>query len=277
MAGDDRTTVGRRAMLVAVAGGAAALAAQAATAMLPGAAQAADGDKVTLGQNNGGSSPTWVSSSAASPALGGTSGAGDGIRGDSKAPERSGIYGTNSSAEGYGVYGWNGGNERFGFLGGPTAGASGVGSFTDGSLGTPNTGVDGRNRLYGTSGSLGSQGAGAEGSNDAGTAGALGVWNSGVWAKGTNKLPALKVDGAASFRYSGIAQVPKGKSSVTVAVQFGTVLPLSGLAMLQAHRPGAAVAATVVNRSAGKVTIYLTKAVTSVTPVAYYVFHSGPA
>jgi hypothetical protein len=237
MAGDGKTAIRRRAVLAAAAGGAAALAAQAAGGLLPGAAQAANGDKVVVGQDNTGVSATWVTTSDASPSLGGVSTTGDGVRGSSRGHLKSGVYGTNDDAGGYGLFGRN------------------LANGNTGALGCPDVGVQGRN---GTSG----------------TVGELGALTAGVWASGTDQAPALMVDGSASFRDYGVALVPKGKSSVRVTgVALGKI-PQAGLAMLQVYSPGVAVAATVVDRGAGTVTIYLTKKVTAVTVVVYFLFNA---
>jgi len=239
MAAEARTAIGRRAVLAAAAGGAAALAALGATGILPGAAQAADGDKVVVGQDNLGVSATWVTTTGASPSLGGVSTTGDGLYGSSRGNMKSGVFGTNDDAGGYGVFGRNKANANTGALGAPSAG------------------VEGRNGM-------------------SGARGALGALAAGVLATGTDDAVALRVDGRVSFARSGVAVVPKGKSSVRVTgLTFGGVFAEYGLATLQAHRPGVAVAATVINAGAGTVTIYLTKKVTADTWVAYILLLPG--
>jgi hypothetical protein len=240
MADEARTAMGRRAVLAAAAGGAAALAAQAATGILPGAAHAVNGDAVIAGQTTVGFTATWVRGPSADPALGGFSASGDGLRGESTGTDKSGVYGTNDDAGGYGVFGRN------------------LANSNTGALGAPGVGVEGRN-------------------GKSGAAGALGSATAGVLATGTDQALALVVDGRVALKRSGVAVVPKGNSSVrltglTIGL-FGEV----GLATLQAHRPGVAVAATVINAGAGTVTIYLTKKVTADTRVAYMLLVPGPA
>jgi hypothetical protein len=260
MADEARTAIGRRAVLATAVGGAAALAAQAATGILPGAAQAANGDKVVVGQDNLGVSATWVTAPDASPALGGVSTSGDGLRGESTGPAKSGVYGTNEDAGGYGVFGRN------------------LATDNTGALGAPGVGVEGRNGKSGTVGALGTDDSGVEGFHgQAGPSGALGSALAGVVATGTDQAPGLVVDGRVALKRSGVALVPKGKSSIRVTGltigPFGEV----GLATLQAHRPGVAVAAMVISAGAGTVTIYLTKKVTADTRVAYFLLVPGPA
>ncbi len=123
-----------------------------------------------------------------------------------------------------------------------------------------------------TSGILGEISTGVIGHNmTADTHGAMGAAEAGVRAYSGGTKPALIVDGGVQLLRGGVAIVPKGKMSVMVTrpkVSFAE----AAVAVLQAYRPGVAVAATVADPAAGTMTIYLTKAVTVATPVAYFLF-----
>jgi len=142
----------------------------------------------------------------------------------------------------------------------------------EGSLGTKDYGVYGFTKDEATSGILGTKGNGVIGHNQkADTHGALGTAEAGVRAISGGALPALIVDGGVQLLRGGVVVVPKGKSSVKVT-RPKLSFPEVALAVLQAYRPGVAVAATVVDKAAGSVTIYLSKKVTVDTPVAFFLF-----
>jgi hypothetical protein len=124
----------------------------------------------------------------------------------------------------------------------------------------------------GVNGSLGTKDAGVTGTHgSAGTSGALGTTKAGVHAQSIGANPALLVEGGMHLADGGTAVVPKGKDSVRSS-GWKILTAQAAVAVLQVHRPGVAVAAAVVDRAAGTVTIYLTKKVTVATPVAYFLF-----
>ncbi len=146
MGTDETRPVARRTIIAAGAAAAAALAAQGATAILgPASARAADGDAVVVGKDNGGTGSTWVEAVDASPALGGRSGVGDGVQGQSDGDAKSGVYGTSSHPKGYGVFGRNTTTHATGSLAGPLGGVAGMGpdGKTRGVLGGGQFGVAG--------------------------------------------------------------------------------------------------------------------------------------
>jgi hypothetical protein len=161
-----------------------------------------------------------------------------------------------------------------GGLGTGSAGAWGAQLDTEneGSLGTKDHGVVGSNKVEETSGILGTKGNGVVGHNQkADTHGALGAAEAGVRAISGGGLPALLVEGGLRLLRGGVTTVPKGKSSVKITRSVVS-FPEAAIAVLQAYRPGVAVAATVVDKATGTVTIYLTAKVTAATPVAFFLF-----
>lgn len=196
--------------------------------------------------------------------------ANNGVSGEHVASGSLGILG---NPEG-GAIGTNTVLRTVGVLGGQTGvGGLHVDTGNEGRLGTKDHGVYGFTKDKETSGILGTTGTGVIGHNmKADTHGALGAAEAGVRAisAGTT-VPALLVDGGVQLLRGGVAVVPKGKISVRVTrpkVSF----PEAAVAVLQAYRPGVAVAASVVDKAAGSVTIYLTKKVTVDTPVAFFLF-----
>lgn len=176
-------------------------------------------------------------------------GGGNGVYGLSNGSVASGVYGSNSS-DGYGVAGRTGSALRAGTLGDNTG--SGPGVQGESAAGTGVLGI--------------SHGAAAPGvSGDATASNGIGV-NAMASGGGT----ALSVVGKAKFSRSGTVTIPAGATRVT---KTGVMLNTASfvLATLQAYRAGIAVAAVVPNAAAGSFTIYLTKAVTSSTRVAWFV------
>jgi hypothetical protein len=175
-------------------------------------------------------------------------GGGNGVYGLSNGPFASGVYGFNTS-QGYGVAGRTASTERAATLGDNTGAGPGV--VGESAAGTGVVGI--------------SHGAGAAGvSGDATASNGIGV-RAMASAGGT----ALSVTGKAKFSRSGMLTIPAGASQVT---KTGLTLNTASflLATLQAYRAGIAVAAVVPNPTAGSFTIYLTKAVTSSTRVAWF-------
>jgi hypothetical protein len=81
---------------------------------------------------------------------------------------------------------------------------------------------------------------------------------------------ALNVNGKARFSRSGRVAISAGHSYV-VKYLAGVAASSLIIAVMQTYRPGIAVAAAV--PASGKFTIYLTKAVTATTYVAYFVIN----
>lgn len=179
----------------------------------------------------------------------GQSRSGNGIVGLSNGPEASGVYGFNSSA-GYGVAGRTGSTERAGTLGDNTG--SGPGVLGESAAGTGVQGI--------------SHGAAVAGVSGDATA-SDGV---GVRATASGSGTALSVTGKMKFSRSGTITIPAGASSITksgVTLNTGSFV----LATLQAYRAGVAVAAVVPDPVADSFTVYLTRAVTASTKVAWFI------
>jgi hypothetical protein len=129
-------------------------------------------------------------------------------------------------------------------------------------------------------GLYGSGAAGVVGDVDAGT-GVQGwtglalapapVAHVGVWAGAENGRAALQVSGVARFSRSGRVSFLSGQRSKKIIVRGGITSTAFGLANLQANRTGVYVQAVVPTPSTSTITIYLNKAVTSRTIVAWFV------
>jgi hypothetical protein len=175
-----------------------------------------------------------------------------------------------------GAYGEHIPSGFIGMLGTPEGAVGGVCTSprTFGGLGMSHMGVIGQNEDAKTSGALGGEHAGVTGANDgAGTTGSLGSEIAGVHAESTGVNPALLVQGHMRLMDGGVGTVPKGASSVRITRPKATGVR-AAVAVLQVHRPGIAVAAAVVDKATGAVTIYLTKKVSAATPVAYFLFNT---
>jgi hypothetical protein len=165
---------------------------------------------------------------------------------------------------------------NFGGLGSAEGGAVGAfpGAKTVGILGHSTAGVTGIHQEDEVTGSLGTRYAGVTGENPvAKTKGSLGTALAGVHAETTGPDPALLVQGHMRLMDGGVGMVPKGASSVKIARPKPTGVR-AAVAVLQVHRPGIAVAAAVVDKATGAVTIHLTKKVATATPVAYFLFNT---
>ena len=180
----------------------------------------------------------------------GLAGKGVGVRGEATEPGSVGVGGisTGGSAGSYGV----------------------VGVATDLGVGVWGKAVNGK----GVYGSVGTgiavhgvaDGAGGTAVHGAATD-ATGVGVKATAATGT----ALKVEGKASFTRSGVATIAAGKSSVVVTVAGNVAASSLCFANLTLLRSGVYVAAVRPNFPTGKLTIYLNKAVTASTKVAWFV------
>ena len=254
MTAEPTGRLGRRAVIAAGIGG--MVAAVAGALGRPAAVLAADGDPVKIGALNAGTQATVIDGGP-SEGLRGVSTGADGVVGEASVALKSGIYGQSSHADGFGVAGRNTATGAVGVLGG-----------ADGFWGEATLPI--RSGAFGRS--KDSMGFGVVGHNDVtGTEGQLGAW-AGVVAKpgpGTG-APALSVEGPCVFRDSGVVTVAAGKSSVLVSGVMYTGTPFV-LAMLQRYRAGVYVAAAVPNKSAGTLTIYLNKKVTTAIAVGYWV------
>ncbi|MBX3029715.1 MAG: hypothetical protein KF809_06120 [Chloroflexi bacterium] len=137
MTTDATRAITRRGLL---GSGFAALAA-ATAAMLgrPLAAQAANGQTMTVGGDHtgatsatklsspGNASPTlYVENQGTRVALATRSTGGDGVTGRSGGSQKSGVYGRTDAANGFGVYGYSSSTGTRGSLGGPSAGVEGT-------------------------------------------------------------------------------------------------------------------------------------------------------
>jgi hypothetical protein len=145
-------------------------------------------------------------------------------------------------------------------VGGPNAG-DGVGGFgTGGGNGVSGSGGNGTGAgVWGTGGG----GPGVRGTSKAASA-------PGMLAENTAGGTALQVAGPAAFSRSGALTVAAGKSSAT---KTGVVLTTASLilATLQQHTTGVYVTAAVPNVTGSSFTVYLSKAVSAATTVAWFV------
>jgi hypothetical protein len=161
-----------------------------------------------------------------------------------------GVYGISGNSEASGVYGEN---VRDGY---GVAGRSKTIAVWGDSTGTSGIGVYGTNHQEGGIAIYGA-------ANDLS---GIGVY---AYSAGT----ALKVYGKTSFSRSGILTIPAGQSSVTTQ----TFIALTGdsmiLATLQEDRPGTFVRAAVPSPGTSSLTIYLNRAVSQATTVAYFILN----
>ncbi len=178
-----------------------------------------------------------------------------------------GVTALGGSNDGYGVWAVGGG---FGFGVNAIGGASGGPGVVGNAGGGNGDGVVGYGSgtgagLYGTGGSSG--GAGVHGI--AGSAS-----GAGVLAQGTSggDGDALAVNGRATFSTSGVVTVAAGHSTAT---ETGVKLTASSLVLvtLQRHEAGVYVQAAVPNVAGGSFTVYLSKAVNAKTKVAWFVIN----
>jgi hypothetical protein len=250
---EDSAPRSRRALLAAAAGGAAALAAQAA---LPLSAVAADPNDVVLGSPNTATTATTITNSTD----GGTAFAGSG------------------TGTGYGVQATSGGGAgSFSWsIAAPDWWDPSFGAYT-GAFGFSPTFPDpdfAATGVWGDSPDIGVYATGGIGAVASGAIGIIGESTDasfpGVVANGaTSSSPALEVNGKMKFNRAGRKTIGAGKSSLVVTMA-GVTTTSKVLAVLNSNRSGRYVRAVV--PAAGKFTIYLNSSVSSSTYVAYFVF-----
>jgi hypothetical protein len=241
--GAGNAVVGSSANGIGVVG--ESLAESGATRGVEGIAFSPDGYGV-LGNSNADSGGAGVYGGTAA-----TSGETAGVIGQVQSPEGFGVLADTQSQDaaaralvahapsGSGIVGW-----------------SGVGSHP---AGRASTGVFGYAATDGSS-------VGIRGESPAGT-GVQAVTSTGI---------ALRVAGKARLSRSGKASVKSGSRSVDVTVPGGIASNTVVIATIQTHRTGIGVAGVKLNSpSAGKARIYLTKAVSSATPVGWMAVETG--
>jgi hypothetical protein len=250
---EDSAPRSRRALLAAAAGGAAALAAQAA---LPLTAMAADPNDVVLGSPNTATTTTSITNSTNGGTAFAGSGTGTGFGVQATSEGGAGSFSWSVSAPGWfdpaldgpytGAFGWSPAHPDPDFVGVGTWGQS----DDWGVLGQGGVGVYG----YGGIGVIG------EADNTS---------FPGVKAYGaTDSSPALEVQGKVKFNRAGRKTIGAGKSSLVVTMA-GVSSTSKVLAVLNSNRSGRYVRAVV--PASGKFTIYLNSSVSSSTYVAYFV------
>lgn len=272
----------RRAILAGLLGGIGAAAAH-AVGRVPGV-QAANGDPLIAGSTANeatqttalvGSVPTGTALEVINPITEESAGIGTYIEGD-YALFSWGVIGATAAGPSGGV-GCQGSATDEPIIPSPPSGAGVVGQSDAGAgvVGfagtvtpspTPYTGV------YGRSDAGGAAARGIAGFSDAGI-GLLGQTNTGTGLRAySGPSPtsiALRVTGRAVFDRSGRLTIAAGSSSVTARIPLRPESMV--LAVLQTNRPGVYVQAAVPNPGAGSFTIYLNKAVTASTVVAWQV------
>jgi hypothetical protein len=253
MAVDSSSRIGRRSLLAAATGAIAALAGHAVTA--PSRALAADGDPLKIGQVNDGVTKT-ILEVPAQHALEVHSGGGDALRGWSDGAAKSGLYAWNTNAGGYGIVATNTATGNIGSIGGPLDGVAAIGTRGG------NAGV------RGTSSHEGGYGMIAANSNQKSTV-YLGGW-AGIISEAPDQGYALVASGKILLERSGVVTVAKGKKTAkvsSVALSDGSFV----FATMQYPRSGVYIAAALPNVDTDSITIYLNKAVTYDTKVAWVV------
>jgi hypothetical protein len=173
-----------------------------------------------------------------------------------------GVYGEADGADATGLWGYasNETNDSVGSYGEGSTGVWGYGGWgVFGASGNIGVGV------YGFTSDLGSV------NNAPVNSGVVGYsrTGNGVYASSPSGV-ALNVNGKARFTRSGRLAIAAGRSYVIKYLAGVTTASLI-VAVLQTHRPGIAVAAAV--PVTGRFTIYLTKAVSATTYVAYFVIN----
>jgi hypothetical protein len=210
--------------------------------------------------------------------FGGSSGSGDGVQGygtgngngvtGTGAGTGAGLAGTGGSGNGAGVTGTGGATNGDGVTGAGAGNGNGVTGTGGPSGGTGVSGVSAASEgVYGQSGAaasaLQSVRNGVHGITDS-------VAGAGVLAENAAGGAALQVRGVGAFSRSGVLTVAAGKSSAT---QTGVALTTASLvlATLQQNLSGVYVRAAVPKITGSSFTVYLSKAPTVSTKVAWFV------
>jgi hypothetical protein len=268
MASDTRS---RRAFLAAAAGATAATVVSAIGR--PAAVRAGTDGDVVLGALNNADDVTSIQRGTTGPAIAGITSFGSAISGD--ANQGVGVQG--NSTEGRGIYGSGGtggvhgfSDAGYGALGVSISGSGVLGHSGPDPLSTPaKTGVHGYAAQDANARGVHGQTTGGQGVRGEATSGV------GVYATATTGV-ALKVAGRTALSRSGKAFIAAGRSRVDVDLRARgglTGTPLC-FANLLSYRSGVYVAAARPNYpSAGKLRIYLNRAVTSSISVAWVVLN----
>ena len=264
----------RRGLLAGAAGALGVVAAKALANPAP--AQAADGQPVLQGTDNGPASARTLimttgfaefaslADSSASNGKGSVGvwghGADNGVMGESVSGG-TGVLGLGGANGGTGVVGNGGGQAGSGVVG--TSGSAGGTGVIGTSGGGNGTGVLGTGSGTGN----GVHGIALKGNGVHGSAGTGGI---GVLAENTSGGAALTVTGPASFSRSGVLTVPAGHATAT---QSGVALSTASLVLvtLQQHATGLYVLAAVPNSAGHSFKVYLSKSVSASTKVAWFV------
>ena len=184
-----------------------------------------------------------------------------------------GLYGTSTSGVGVGGVSTSGDGVR-----GDSDSGVGVEGFSNTSVGAYGgsqalTGVQGYSGPSGPSTTPTKTGVHGYSDIDATSTGVHGQATSGTGIRATSATgTALRVEGKASFSRSGRARVPAGKAWVDVTVPGGIASTALCFANLTVYRAGVSVAAVrPAYPSAGKLRIYLSKALRTATYVSWIV------
>lgn len=258
----------RRALLAAALGAVAASVAGALDQPAPVRA-GSDGDVVLGATNTSGSTTIIQNTTTTAAALKGKGTSGDGLDGESSGNLKSGVYGHTSSSLSFGVYG--AGPASQGYLGGSLHEENPVGVYGHVSSADAYA-VYGEG--LGTSGYLAALTRGASGYSEH-FLGVEGMSYDGVGGQFSTVDPAgtaLSVNGRAAFSRSGRITISAGKSYADVPVSGGLKGTPLCFATVMSYRPGIYV--TMVRPrypTAGTLRIYLNKAPTAATYVAWLV------
>jgi hypothetical protein len=284
----DRRSILRRVGLAAGLGGAAALA---GPLLVGQQAEAADGQSLLIGSANTGSTTTKLTSSGVSgvqvliegesfvafeAAVGGSAVAKPGVAGRSSSND--GVFGQSEAS--VGVHGTSGGPlgpDGIAGVYGQCIGGAGVlgrsyGVGVSGESYTPSG-------LPRSSGVIGVVGDSGDGDGVVGLSTRNGVYGHatsatgvGVRASGTAGAAALMVSGVAKFSRSGVATVGAGAAHVTVRNVALTSASFV-LATVQGNVLNNGVRSVLTAPGSSSLTIYLQRAVSANTKVAWFVLH----
>jgi hypothetical protein len=288
MSVDTPSVQSRRSFMAAAAG--AVVAAIAGALGRPGTARASDPNDVVLGATNTSGNTTLIqNTTTANAAFKGKCATGDGVVGESAGNNKSGVYGFTTVNSGYGVFGRN---KALGYgvgAEGQTAvwangtnygvfaqAVNGNGVWAESQNGSGVRGVTSATTEFGVVGEArDSSGLLALGSLGGGNGVGVHGWSqdgTGVMAESAGT--ALAVVGKAEFSRSGKVTIAEGSRYIDVDLTSNGGLEGTPLlfANLQQYRQGVHVAAVRPNYpSSDKFRIYLNKAVTIATRVAWQV------